>query len=79
MLLNMLTKLSSATKPQSYQQPSFTNINIRAPMRENLSSGFASNNGTDQPAHQRRLISAFVIHFLESVISKRDTGEISVF
>ena len=25
--------------------------------------GFANNNGADQPAHPRRLISAFVIHF----------------
>ena len=33
-------------------------------------SGFVNNNGTDKPAHQRRLISAFVIRFLESIISK---------
>ena len=43
---------------------------IRASMWENLSSEFVNNKGTDQPAHTRRLISAFVIHFLESIISK---------
>ena len=32
--------------------------------------GFANNKGADQPAHPRRLISAFVILFLESIISK---------
>ena len=36
---------------------------------ENPSSGFADNTGTDQPAHLRSLISAFVIRFLESIIS----------
>ena len=34
--------------------------------RENLSSGFASNKGANQPTHMRRLISAFVIRFLET-------------
>ena len=37
-------------------------VNIWASTRENLSSGFA-NKGPDQPAHQRSLISAFVILF----------------
>ena len=31
--------------------------------------GFANNKGADQPAHTHRLISAFVIHVLESIIS----------
>ena len=35
-----------------------------------MSLGFVTNNGADKPAHQRRLISAFVIRFLESIISK---------
>ena len=42
-------------------------------------SGFVNNEGADQPTHSRRLISAFVIHFLESVKSKLATGEISIF
>ena len=29
---------------------------------------FANNTGADQPAHPHRLISTFVIHFLESTI-----------
>ena len=45
--------------------------------RENLSSGFANNKGADQPAHLRSLISAFVIHLLESIISKLVTSKIS--
>ena len=41
--------------------------------------GSAINKGADQPAHPRRLISAFVIRFFESIISKLTTGEISIF
>ena len=41
--------------------------------------GFANNTGADQPAHPRSLISAFVIHFLESFISRLATSEISIF
>ena len=39
--------------------------------------GFANNTGADQPAHPRSLISAFVIRFLESIICRLATGEIS--
>ena len=52
---------------------------IWAPTRENLSSGFANNTGTDQPAHTRSLISAFVILLLESIISRLATSKISMF
>ena len=41
--------------------------------------GFANNKEADQPAHLRRLISAFVIRFLESIISRLVTSEISIF
>ena len=41
--------------------------------------GFANNTGADQPAHPRRLISAFVIRFLESIISRLATSEILIF
>ena len=41
--------------------------------------GFANNTGADQPAHPRSLISAFVIHFLKSIICKLATSEISIF
>ena len=48
-------------------------------MRENLSPEFLNNKGADQPAHMRRLISPFVVHFSESIISKLTTGEILIF
>ena len=41
--------------------------------------GFANNTGADQPALPRSLISAFVILFLESIISRLPTSEISIF
>ena len=41
--------------------------------------GFANNTGTDQPAHARSLISAFVIRFIDSIICKLATGEVSIF
>ena len=41
--------------------------------------GFANNTGADQPAHPRSLISAYVIRFLKSIISKLATREISIF
>ena len=50
-----------------------------ASSRENLSSGFANNTGADQPGHPRSLISAFVILFLESIISGLATNEILIF
>ena len=40
--------------------------------------GFANNTGADQPAHPRRLISAFVIRFLKSIISKLATSKIAI-
>ena len=48
------------------------------PRPEKTCQGFANNTGADQPAHLRRLISAFVIRFLESIICKLATGEISI-
>ena len=41
--------------------------------------GFANNTGADQPALPRSLISAFVIHFLESTIFNLSTRKISNF
>ena len=39
----------------------------------------ANNKGTDQPAHLHILISAFVIHFLESMIATVAMCKITVF
>ena len=52
---------------------------IWASTRENLSSEVGKNTGADQPAHPRRLISAFVIRLLESTISKLASSEILLF
>ena len=41
--------------------------------------GFANNKGADQPAHPRSLISVFVIHLLEIVISRLATCKILSF
>ena len=41
--------------------------------------GFANNKDADQAAHPRSLISAFVISFLESIIFKLASSEISIF
>ena len=48
---------------------------IWALVRENLSSGFVNKIGGVKPVYPRRLISAFVIYFLDSIIS----GEIFSF
>ena len=49
-----------------------------ASKREDLSSVLANNKDIDQLAHPRRLISAFIIRFLESSIYKRTTGKVSI-
>ena len=41
--------------------------------------GFANNKGTDQPAHPRSLISAFVIRLSRNKISRLATSKISIF
>ena len=38
---------------------------------------YANNKGTDQPAHPRSLISAFVVHCLDSIIPLNFIAEIS--
>ena len=48
-------------------------------MLEKLSLRLVNNKGADQPLHPHRLISAFVIRFLERIISKLGTSEISIF
>ena len=41
--------------------------------------GFANNTGADQPAHPRRLISAYVIRLSKCILSRLATSEISIF
>ena len=58
----------------------WSHTRLSGPRREKTClRGFANNTGADQPAHPRRLISAFVIRFLESIICKLGAGEISIF
>ena len=47
--------------------------------REKSVRVFAKNEGADQPAHLRRLISTFVFRLLESIISILATSENSTF
>ena len=39
---------------------------------------YANNKGADQPAHPRSLISAFVVHCLDSIIPLDSIAEISI-
>ena len=58
----------------------FSNHNIFGPRREKTRlQGFVNNKGADQLAHPRRLISAFLIRFLDSIISKLATRDILSF
>ena len=45
------------------------------PQLEKTCLGFANNKEADQPAHPRRLITAFVTRCLKSILSKLATGE----
>ena len=56
------------------------NRKITGPRRgKTCRRGVANNTGADQPAHPRSLISAFVIRFLESIISRLAPSKISNF
>ena len=55
-------------------------LKLHGPQREKTYLWrFANNTGADQPVHLHSLISTFVIRFLESIICKLATGEISIF
>ena len=59
----------------------YTATSLLGPRREKTClRGSANNKVADQPGHPRSLIStAFVIHLLESIISRLATSEISIF
>ena len=44
---------------------------------ENLFMPYTNNNGADQPAHQRSLVSSFVVRYLDSIIFLVSISEIS--
>ena len=56
-----------------------TNSDFLAIRHMGLSSEFTNNKDADQPAHLRRLISAFVIRSLKSIIPKIAASEIPIF
>ena len=47
--------------------------------RKPVFGGFVNYTGADQPAHQCRQISAFIIRLVKSIISRLATSEFSLF
>ena len=73
-----MSRLKNHINKQIFQVMTHSNITTYGPRREKTClRGFANNKGTDQPAHPRSLISAFVIHFVESIIYKHTIDEIT--
>ena len=54
-------------------------FNYQTVTQENLSPGFANNEGTDQTAHPRSLISDFVFRYLETIVANFVSCKISLF
>ena len=52
-------------------------LSIYEPGHEKMCHVYANNKGSDQPAHPRSLISAFVVRCLDSIISLDSIAEIS--
>ena len=64
----------------AFNKAFFDGDSLTGPQREKTClRRFANNKGADQPAHPRSLISANIIRYLESIISRLTIGEISVF
>ena len=62
---------SDANDPQGLMRRLAPNKQINGPRLEKTClRRFSNNKGADQPALRRSLISAFVIHFVESIICK---------
>ena len=55
----------------------FSNMDLHTSKNQSLMC--ANSKGADQPAHQRRLISAFAIHLSGSIISRLAMRKISIF
>ena len=63
----------------AYMVKTSTYHNMGLDARKPVFRGLGNNTDADQPAHPCSLISAFVIHFLERIIYKLATGEITIF
>ena len=68
-----MIQLSNANEDVTEVQVTLATLSSR-----NRPVGFANNKVAGQLAHLRRLISAFVIRFLESIITELATDEISI-
>ena len=75
-LMDLLQQEMPAEQPKPERVSA---INMGLVARKPAFGGFVNNTGADQPAHPHSLISAFVICFLVSIISKLATSEISIF
>ena len=74
------TKTICRERNSNYFEIITCDLSIYGPRREKTClRGFGNNKDADQPAHLHSLISAFVIHLLESIISRLATSEISIF
>ena len=75
----MYARSTNATYDKDTAFTEFNRYFINGPRREKTYlQGFANNKGTDQPVHLCSLISAFVIHLMETMISNLATSEISL-
>ena len=72
--------MASKEEKEKLQQQTHEVLLLYGPRREKTCPRrFANNKGADQPAHLGRLISAFVIHLLESIRFQLASSEISMF
>ena len=76
----MLEHYRQQTGPVECLSKTSTGTFVYGPRREKTCLwGLANIKGADQPAHVRSLISPFVSHLLESIISRLATSKISLF
>ena len=52
---------------------------LQARSQETQTLLLANNKGADQPAHPRSLISAFVIHYMKSKVTRSDISYFTIF
>ena len=69
-----MRSFADSPKTRLFDNAKSINIVVWFSAREILAERFANSKDTDQPAHPRRVISAFVIHVLGSIKSKLATN-----
>ena len=75
--LNLLKSVDHQLKHGVISQSNATSYGPR--LEQTCLQGFVNNKGADQPEHPHSLISAFVIHLLESIISRLATSTMPIF